>query len=277
MYYALRLGAAVVVLMASLLIHARPAMAGEYDPAGHPLCPHGVNYNSTACLLQPVPHWGIYGEIANVAMSISELAHSTRSHINHTLWTYGGDPCTAFIEIGVTKGYRDRPQSANYGYYWGYREAGVQDSVDFFINTASADNVHRRYWLRYNGLNEYSALMDFGEGQGFQHMGRIGNIGHGSCRSQAGLEESKILIGEDPLIPGPDFFSATNNIVNLRYQTSIYPAGANYETFLSGNMAFWGGQWKWIDYPCGQGNFPPYCLNGVHYSNIHWAANHPSQ
>jgi hypothetical protein len=269
------LGLAVVILIASLVTLGTPAQAGEYDPAGHPNCPHGANYVSSACLLQPSPHWGIYGEIQNIPMTMSDNAHSYQAHINHTLWTYGGDPCVAFIEAGLTKGYRDRPQNQNYGYYWGYRQAGEPDSVDFFVNTAPVDNLHRRYWLRYNGAGEYSALIDFGGG--FTHLGRIGNIGGGSCRSQAGLEEVKITVGGFPQIPGPDFSSATNNIINLKYQTTTYPAGANYETFLSGNTLSWSGQWKWIDYPCGQGNFPPYCLNGLHQSDIWWQANHPSQ
>jgi len=31
----------------------------------------------------------------------------------------------------------------------------------------------------------------------------------------------------------------------------------------------------WIDYPCGMGQVPPYCFNGVYYSASHWADNKP--
>lgn len=275
---AIRLCAAALLVVASLATNPREALAGPWDPAGHPNCPHGVNWVSSACILQPVPHFGIYAEIANVPMTMSANAHQMQGHINHTVWTYAGNPCNQFIEAGITKGYHTRPQSANYGWYWGYRNMVEPDGIDFFIDppATSPDNAYRRYWLRYNGDGEYSALIDHNDGVGFRHWGRVAT-GFGSCISQAGLEEVKHIVGGFEQIPGPDYSSATNNILNLKYQTSSYPAGANYETFLSGNTLAPPGQWKWIDYPCNQGNFPPYCLNGLHQSNIWWAANHPTQ
>lgn len=74
------------------------------------------------------------------------------------------------------------------------------------------------------------------------------------------------------MLPGQDYYSNTQNIMNLKYQTSAYSSGA-YETFLASNTVPWAGQWKWIDYPCNQGQTPPNCLNGVHVSDTYWSEN----
>jgi hypothetical protein len=42
------------------------------------------------------------------------------------------------------------------------------------------------------------------------------------------------------------------------------------------NWKWWPGSYSWIDYPCGQGQSSPYCLNGTYYNNQgYWADNKP--
>lgn len=46
-----------------------------------------------------------------------------------------------------------------------------------------------------------------------------------------------------------------------------------YDTTMS--LRNWGTAYNWIDYPCGLGQNPPYCLNGVYNSSSQWADNKP--
>jgi hypothetical protein len=179
-----------------------------------------------------------------------------------------------FVEVGLTRGFAAVP--AEYGWYYGYRDMSQGTSspgLAFWAGNATEDHFTRRYWLRYNGGDEYSVLIDKDDGSGLLHWARFGGIGVGSCRSNAGLEEQTMKVGGFPEIPDANHVgSSTFHLVNLKYQTAAY-TGGNYDTFLAANTQIWPTTFEWNDFPCGSWPYPN-CFNGIYAGAGHWSDNH---
>jgi hypothetical protein len=217
---------------------------------GNAECPHGGNYQVIACLLG-VTHYGLYAEWHNNFMSVASDALAAGAHINNSIWTYSGSPCTRWVEIGTTRGYYGNDY---YGTYLAWNTKYGYDDA-FLLPTQSWDGSNHSYYLKYEGApvdeGRYSFWRDGAQ------IGYIDGLGFGSCIGSGGLEVSKYTIP-----PDGRFHADTFDLTPLRWQNTGYAWQVG-----------WSGHWI-VQYPCSQ--FPvPQCMNGVYNSLSYWADNKP--
>jgi hypothetical protein len=247
-----RMAAAILLALALSASWSTPASA-DHDGTpflGNRECPHGGNYVATACLLG-VTHYGLYAEWHNNFMSVAPGALGAGMHINNSIWSFSGSPCTRWVEIGTTRGYYGNDF---YGTYVAWNTKYGYDDA-FVLPTQTWDGSNHTYYLKYEGApadeGRYSFWRDGGQ------IGFIDGLGFGSCMGQGGLEFSRYTTP-----PDSSFHADTFNLTPLRWQNT----GFAWQTG-------WTGHWM-VQYPCGQ--YPVgQCSNGVYNSASHWADNKP--
>jgi hypothetical protein len=236
----LSLFAAGLLVGASLFI--APTVANAEGDAN---CPHGANFVSSACYYG-VAHNGAYTEFHNNYLSIDSTLIAQGYHINQTIWTYSGSPCSHWVEEGITKGYH----GANV-YAWYFAKNNSAGYQDWQSNTTTADGSNHSYQLVEAGSNSYSVYRD-----GSLLLTAAGMSG--SCVSQAGLE-------------------ITNAGFQLTYTTAdTFNSTPLWARSLSGYWTVgWPGGHAWTDWPCGIYSVPN-CMNGTYYGTNQWSDNKPS-
>lgn len=218
--------------------------------SGEPVCPHGGNYASTACLLG-VTHFGLYALWNSNWMRVDPSLIAIGAHINHGIWSYSGAPCDRFVEIGITRGWKGNDL---YGWYIAVDNKYGYD--DAFLATTTWDGQTHTYHLQYDGApsdeGRYSYWLDG------SRVTYIDGLGYGSCIGQGGLEISRVTAP-----PDNRFRSDTYDFTPMGwYDTNRqHRSGWNTSHFI-------------VQYPCG--SYPePSCMNGLYYGPSHWADNKP--
>ncbi|MDA8311143.1 MAG: hypothetical protein M0Z46_11130 [Actinomycetota bacterium] len=214
---------------------------------GTTTCPHGKNYESTACFYGKV-QYGDFTEFHNNYMHITATKWKTvTAHVNQSLWAYSTSPCTYWMEIGLTDGFKGNNV---YTWYWAYQRSGKSGGGKLTSTTWNGTN--HTYEVLYNGNRTYGTYLDF------THVGTfVSTLGYGTCKASAGLEAYKNQFGYE--------FATTFTLNPLQWEDT----GG---TWHSG----WTAKMYWLDYPCSIGtNKPPYCMNGTYYGANQWSDNKP--
>ena len=216
-----------------------------FASAGDPACPHGGNATASACFYGTA-QFGSYAEFHSNNLLVNSALEQQGYHLNQSVWSYSGSPCSAWIETGVTQGYHGE---VAYTWYWAFNDVN-NNYADFKAGYTSPNGINHSYRLVYNGGSQYLAKRD-----GTQ-IGAVPGLGAGSCISQAGFEASGGV--------GLNYYHADTFDLNpLLWQDTAY----NYHTRWNTNQ-------YWNDFPCGQYG-SGFCFNGVFYSSSRWSDNKP--
>ncbi len=215
--------------------------------AGNLTCPHGANYGSIACFYDAV-QYGDYTEFHNNTMTMNSTYEAAGYHINQSLWAFSGGGCTTYwVEAGITQGYHGQIV-----YTWYHARNSSAGYADYKSATTSPDGSNHSYELDYIGNASYNVYRDG------QVLNGVSGLGFGTCIAAAGLEESKNVT------PNGGYRADTTDPTPLRW------------TDTSGFIHYgWNINEWYIDYPCGQGQNPPNCFNGLYYGSNHWSDNKP--
>lgn len=236
------LGAGLIAAMAGVWLPVQVEATG--GALGDPNCPHGGNYLAAVCF---------YGntQIYDATRFNNEYLYAAPNipsggHINNTIWAYSGSPCTSWVEVGLTEGYH---KLSWYGVYDAANVGGIYS--DAFQSFQSVDGSNHLYALIYNGSGMYTIQYDS------TVLNVLSGLGNGTCIAEAGLEEAK----NHP--PDNTYHADTFDDTPLAWTDTN---GGYHPQWSTGQF--------WVDYLCGwNGNVTPNCLEGVQYSNTHWAAN----
>lgn len=216
--------------------------------AGNLTCPHGGNYGAIACFYDAT-QYNDYTEFHSNTMTMNSTYEAQGYHINQSIWAYSGSPCNYWVETGVTQGYHTQIV-----YTWYHARSSSFGYADYKSATTSPNGSNHSYELNYIGNASYNILRDG------QILNGVSGLGYGTCMAAAGLEESKNVT------PNSGYRADTTDPTPLRWTDTV--GGIHY----GWNVNEW-----YIDYPCGQGQNPPNCFNGVYVNSNHWSDNKPLQ
>lgn len=259
--------AVVGLVVAALLLQGHPA-GGVHDgtPANRTSddCPHGGNYISAACLLGIV-HYGVQAEWTNGYMwADTTYVQTEGAHVNHGIWTYSGSPCNAWVEVGLTYGYRG---SVQYGIYFAKSDVGGNYNDFFYVSQTQSTQISNKYALVYRGQigvgGRYGILLNDIEIDSFD------NMGFGSCRSSAGLEIPFVVddISGARIAPDSRTRSDTFNLVDLKYQRTAFSS-------TDWNLGWNDPGHYYVQWPCGS-YIVTKCMNGLYNGLSVWSDNKP--
>ncbi len=244
----LKLLLAAVLTLAGATFATSGASAATYF--GNPTCPQPWGASSTACLYGSVVY-NTFADIPNSNMWEASSLVPLGDGVSQMEIAFSGAPCTDWAQQGFAYGLMGNADF-EYFYAWSNSSGTMLEST----NGLSTDNGSLNgYSLQYVGNYEYDFALN---GTVYTYAS---DMGAGTCNNEAGLWETPDQ-SNGAAIDG-NMWAGTAELTNLDWMNTSYQW--QYGWNLNDSMVQW---------PCGDGNSHPDCLNGTYYGSQDWADNH---